>query len=676
MPRSVLDRPFTEGMVTDRPAHSLGPRHSTFAQDGFSPEGVFKQRQGWAYDGTTADVADNLAAVYRTKFILADVTQTITVDDDGQVFRHNSASAGTNLWNTTGAAAALPRAVYRDELLVCAQDGVGQLRRYSGVASVPSVSSGTGTWTSGQATITGYTFASAPTPGAFFGFPKPGTANARPIFYPRILAGTTTSVTLENVLAGSTESINSTNIPQVWGFPVACVSVYEAGTATVSTNTVTGYGTEWNSTYDRKSGDAFLILPVGSDAVLGNVDGVSSDTSMTVYMADQATKSSYRILRSMPFKDVAVHKGSLWGTGVAEFPSRVYVGPPGWDISFPPGFIPPVDPTAAFSSSNANDFLMDFIDVPSYFDGDDNIAILDSPNPLLVLKRKAVYGIYGSYPNFSVDPIHEGAGCIDIRSAQSYEEGQFWAGENGIYWYRNGQVIDLTRGRINREWRNLTRDFDYGVNDYCTLGMSQGHLVIHITTAGGTIQRTYLCDLSDGSWQSRITNFDVRYMHTSMVPGEAEKLLAVSDDRQGRVLNFAPALDGSGTAKDDAGTAPILKAYTGKNLDGSGIDRSKRMIDLAVHANLYDVSDAATSMSVDVVSEDALNDEATETTALTDIDSDTTDRIDRHYRRGVNIPGRRHQVQLSVDTVGTDDADTKVEIHQINLSWRNTRDRA
>jgi hypothetical protein len=100
------------------------------------------------------------------------------------------------------------------------------------------------------------------------------------------------------------------------------------------------------------------------------------------------------------------------------------------------------------------------------------------------------------------------------------------------------------------------------------------------------------------------------------------------------------------------------------------------MIDLAVHANVYDAGAAgSTSMAVSVVSQDALTDSATGTKTLSDIDSDTSDRLDRHYFRSVNRRGRRHQVRLEVDTLGTDTAATKVEIHEIDVSFRDTRSR-
>jgi hypothetical protein len=691
--RSVtLKRPFTGGIVTDVPAHELAPSLSPYAQDGYSPSGVFRQRGGWEYYGAAQVVAADLKGIYRAGFALADVNRDVAITTNS-AYIHNGGSAGSVI--TSLGSTLLPRAVYRDELLLCSQDGLTPLIRYSGSNSTAAISlSGTQSFANaGEPVVTfggGGTFSANPGPAAYFMPDYTTAARDLPRWY-RILESSTTSASIENATASGSETLqNGASLVGAYGFAFPAVSIYSAGAMTYdqASFVITGYGTMWDTgtlsliTGNANGPDALLALPTGADAAMFKFGTVASDTSLTVVTAGTGTssittRSPYQIMRRLPFKDVAAHKGSLWGTGNVYYPNRVYVGPPGWDISGPPGETLPYNLTRTWTASNANDFLMDFIDVPASTDGDHNVAILQSPNPLLVLKRRAVYGVYGSFPTFTVEMVADGIGCIDIRSAQSYDEGQFWCGETGIFWYRGGQVTDLTAGRINREWRELTRDFDYGTSDYCSLAVVQGHLIVHITTNGGNTQRTYLCDLSDGSWQSRVSNFTPRYMHTSRLPGEAEKCLAVSDARQGRVLDFAPALDGSGTAKDDAGTAPRLIAYTPEGIDGTSIDDDTRMIDLAVHANVYDVGAAgSTSMTVSAVTQDALTAGATATKNLSDIDSDTVDRIDRHYFRNVNRRGRRHQVRLEIDTLGTDASTTKVEVHQIDAAFRETRNRS
>lgn len=694
---SILN-PFTAGIVSDRPSYSIASANSAFAQDGFSPSHVFRNRLGWAFDGTTADVADNLVGIYRAQFALADVTRTLTGDDDGDLFIHNPAGAGTAIFTDT--VAFLPRAMYHDELIFCAQDGQTPLRRYSGAsANVYTNAASQYEINEARITATASNYGSPQVGMYFYARTGAGVDRASAITYRVIEVNSSTSLTIEDIysVAFGVDTPAANPVLSATGSAWAGVGVYSAGTVTVAGTAGTGIGTKWSTgawgsviSDTTGSGDC-LLCPTNYGTSAGRVWGASpisavgSDTGITVQGMIALAGQPYQIVRRCPFKDAAAHKGSLWGTGVAQYPNRVYVSPPGWNPSFPPGFTLPFDPTAEVSSSNTNDFLLDFIDVPAPYDGDHNVAILESPNPLLVLKRHAVYGIYGSFGGLSVDQVADGIGCIDIRSAHSYDEGQFWAGETGIFWYRTGQIVDLTQqdpdGRpnpkINREWRALTHGFDYGTSDYCTTWLASGHLFVHITTSGGTSQRTYICDLRDGSWQSRITNLSPRYGFTSRVPGEREKALVVQDIDQGRVIDTAPMLDGTGIAKDGDGTSPRLQAWTTSALgQAQGIAGRTRLIDLHVHANVYDAGAAgATRVAVSATSEGGIGNPASSTKVLSPISSDSVDQVDRHKRR-VARQGRRHQVRIDNDLVGTNTNATKVEIHQIDAIVRDDRQRS
>jgi hypothetical protein len=671
-----IDRPFIEGMVTDIPAHEIGARNSAFAQDGYSPQGVFTQRKGYAYYGTTADVADNLVGFARIGFSLSGVVQDISVDDDGQIRLHQPAGAGTLQALTSPGPGYLPRCVYADCLWLCGTDGETGALLYSGadLASAISVSSSFAT-VAGQSTISGGSM-TAPPPGSFY---KPDFgAGAVALFY-RIVEGSTSSMTLEDFRASTISAVLGVPGIEAFGRPFPCVSVYSAGTANyvASTNTITGYGSKWSTgTTVPTALDGIVLMPQGATAKFYNVGAVASDTSLTGCIddgVDLATKSPYAIMRACPFRDVAAHRESLWGSGVKQYPSRVYVSPPGWSPTLPPGFTRPFDPALFLNSENANDFFLDFIDVPASTDTDIVVALLESPNPLLVLKRETVYGIFGSFGGLSVNKIAEGVGCIDIRSAKSYAEGQFWAGEGGVYWYTGGQIRDLTSGKINREWRALTRDFDYGTSDFCSIWIASGHLFVSIITGAGATTRTYVCDLRDGSWQSRFTNTAAKYGFTSRIPGEKEKAFIVGGDiAQGRVADVAPCVDGSGTAKDDAGNYPRLQAYTSSALaQNTGIDGLSRMIDITFHTNVVDAGVAgSTSITPSVVQGGGIANEADATTTLADIDSDTVDRIDRTEYR-VSKEGRLHQARVVVGTLGTDTAATKVEVNQIVATFRD-----
>ena len=703
--RVRIVNPFRDGMVTDFPAFGIGERNSTFAQDLVAPEGVSRQRKGWEYvdsggvstplvfDVSVFDGADvftgdaqvaatNLNGIFRNKFILSGFTRTVVTGANGNAYVHRTADSGIAV--ATVATAALPRCVYNDELIICSQDGTTGIKRYSGALfNTDTVVTAT-RYVAGRSTAEATTglYAAQIIPGSYVPLSQTTGTNRGPLSSVRVLENiNTTTLSLEGVKATLTTAPSSSSGATGSGTAFPCVNVYSAGTGTFTANTFVGSGTKWSGGGwgTVTSSDALLALRPTGTTNAHLIASVTNATTLALTATDKTdTDINYAILRGCPFKDAAAHKGSFWGTGVAQYPNNVYVGPPGWNLSFPPGFVLPYDPTVLPGSTNANDFLMDSIAVPSAYDGDLNVAILASPNPLLVLKRSAAYGIFGSFPNFSVNKIADGMGCIDIRSAISGPSGQFWAGEDGIYAYVGGRIIDLTDGKINREWRALTRSFDYGVLDYCTIGEVYDHLLVSIVTSSGATNRCYVYDLRNKAWISRFTNHKARAFFSAPVSGERREAYWVGDSQQGRIMRSSTTLNAAGIAKDADATSPRMQAWTGEGLDADGIvDSDSRMLDLSVSTNVFDVGAAgATKLGVSVVTGGSLEAEASATKTLPDISSDTVNAVDRTRYRTVNTKGRRHQVRVDVNTLGTDDPDTKVEIHEIDVTFRGRRDRS
>ncbi len=671
-------------MNTDQPASKLNARNSVFAQDLVAPQGIATQRHGWEYDGTVADVASNSVGVYRNKFILADVTRTMTSAANGQIGIHNASSSATAVYST-GTVEWLPRCVYKDQIIWCAQDGFSPIRLYSGASLNSSVVAASPTTTVGQAILTTpSTWSASATSGAYVVIGSDQGEETSPFYYPRILERISSTVlTLEDMRATLGGAQWATHKVLGTGMTYPCIPVYQAGTGTLdaANERVTGAGTNWVDADTVSVGyeDGFLILPSTGTAAMYSVGTVDSTTQIT-FSGDVSrveANTAYAIMRRCPFTDAATHKGSLWGTGVREFPNNVYVAPPGWNPAYPPGATYPFDPSAFYESENANDFVLDSISVPTAYEGDVNVAILSSPNPLLVLKRSAVHGIFGSFPSFSQDKIADGVGCIDKRSAISGPFGQFWAGEDDVYMYTNSQVVGLMDGKISREWQSLIKDFDYGTTDYCAIGETQGHLLVSIVSDAGATNRCYVYDIRNQAWVSRFSNHKARYFFSSKVDGEASELYWVGDGYQGRVMKSSGAVGLTSEAKDDNGTAPRLQAWTPEGLDGTQtVDNDARLLDLAVTHNVYDVGTAgSTSIDVSVVAGGSLEANASATKALSAIDSDSVDRVDRTRYRTVNAKGRLQQVRFDVSATGTNSAATKVEIHELTGTFKDRRSR-
>ena len=674
---ATVRRPGYAGEVTDRPAWALSPEEAVLLQDAHSLPGVIAQRRGWEYDGSVADVAANLNAVYRAKFNDAAATRTLTCVDNGAVYVHNAAGAGTQVKASASDAAYMPRCMYQDTVLLVntsstASPQTRPVLLYAGVGSVPTLSSGTPASVANQSNITGGTWASTPPAGSFFlvGLPFTPIYDGRAGFHGRVAtANSTSDFTLRNTRNTASRNLTATTI-DMYATTFPCISTREDGTVTISGGNLTGIGTNFIT---GASGTTHgLLLPATGNVTLGLYAHASPfGAGGTAYLPDVTSVKMHTIERLNTF-DVAAHRGSLWGGGNWAYRSRVYVSPPGWDMLSPPGAASPLDTSAALSNASPSYFLLDFIDVPSANDADPIVAILSSPGPLLVLKRGSVHAINGAYPSFSQNLLRDDIGCIDIRSAISLDEGQFWAGETGIFRYSSGRIEDLTDDRINTEWRRIVRE---GVT-YCSMGVAHGHLVVSVKAA--TTSRTYVLNLGTGAW-SRMTNVLARYLHTARISGEVEACFAVDDARQGRVLDLTPCFTGTkvtardaqtkaaADATDDAGTGPALAYWSPSTLHSGGDPNTEsRLREVTTVLNAVDSAGTSTvtvttkhSGRVDSTGEDTVN-------AAT-VNADATDLQDRR-RHFVGVAGRLHQVRVEAGTVAS--TLSKLELHEIGLWYR------
>jgi hypothetical protein len=675
--------PGLDGLNTDDPAHLIGIHQTAAAQDAVRRSGLLSSLKGWAYDGSVADVADSLTSVWRGQFTLADVVRTITGDNDGDLFVHNSASAGTSIF--VGDVEYLPRAMYRDLLWLCAQDGVSPSILYSGSGFAGPLSfTGTITMAEGDASTGGtLNISQDPGRGSFCALFR-ATSDFNIQVWHRVLESSVSSVTLEDVRAGNGGGGIISALFMGIGFPFACVPIYEAGTVTYDDSLVefTGTGTKWAGagfiTDNADGPDCILVKPPDAEALLYEIAAVNDNDTMTGTGgngSDVTAKSTYEILRRCPATDAAAHRGSIALTGNKAHPNAVYMSPQGWNPALPPGYVPPFDPFLTWSSDDPNVFKLFPIEVPTPDHGDPNVGLLSRPEGLRVLKRGAVHTIAGDYPSFAQGLYAAGAGCIDRRSIVNLSAGGFWAGEDGIFRDAGGELADITdyrprrSGGINGDWRALTADFDYGGSDYCTIGEADGRVVVAITTNGGSTSVAWAYDVRDEVWSSRITNHKARYFFPSKLPGEPEKLLWVGDDYQGRVMDSAPALNGTGLARNGDGTSPEFLYRSGSGLgQAAGIEGEVLVGDVNVHANVYDDSSTSTTLTPSLYHAGGVRAPAAgETKALDAIAADTVDQLDRHERR-VNRSGRLVQVVLEGDvSAGTNDADTKIEVSEIVL---------
>lgn len=725
--QTVIARPFAGGYRSDAPDYALNPNECAYSQDLIAPLGIARQRWGWAYEGDTLG-SSQLTAAWRASYPIPQRKITIGSDTSGFVRVNTYTGTPILLWSNTLSAGTswLPRCVYNGDLILCAQDGFTPLLRYAGstqpidTAGIWGNYTAGGTYTipSGSSVLTGG-FPVASTgieKSGFFNAKLPGVAN--PTLSLHTLeytygSSSTSKLAVDGIRnaggsASGTGPVSESFIGPV-GFAFPAVSVYSTGTLTSCTSTSTSYsfsGTSFPAVNNTKPAqDGLLVVNKTAGSPHMMVDIVSaSGTSISGGTSDKTIADTmYHIQRRLPFKDATVHKNSLWGCGVNEYPNRVYVGSPGWNLGIPPGAVEPFDPVNAHTLTDVSDFQMSTIDVPSPLDGDPVVALLSTGGPLLVLKGGAVYGIFGTYPSFEQTLIANGAGCVDLRSAVSYDGIAYWAGRDGIYSYAgSGQVTNLTSGKIQREWQALMRGYDpsiTGENSFVTCGVVAGFLVVcagdlsGLATGGAKVgpdtsnptSRTLVYDLRTQTWSGRLSNFIPRQMQSARVAGEVPALFSVADARVGKTIDFAPALTGSlcsirddqkmaaASPLDAAGSGPVMTAWSSASLAQSvGIEGESRMMDLVIHTNLYDAS--ASGAPTDVLywtrHGDGLDEaEDSETTAYA-INADTVDRVDRTKRR-VNKTGRIHQVKVT--QARTDSTNNKSDIPEIVVSFRDNR---
>lgn len=721
-----IPRPFAGGYRSDVPDYALNANESSYAQDLIYPKGMAHQRWGWAYDDTAAAVAQNLVGVSRDYFALTSAYRTTAADATGDIWL-NGYGSYTKLYDSSTSVTYLPRCVYNGDLIWCAQDGETPLLRYAGFNLAWASSQndgGTGTWNigAGASVITLGTMSlpagvKVTTPG-LYATAQYLTSNAtktyakQPAISVRTLGIDATSVSLEGIRALADSKVAEAPLyitPLGVAYP--CVPVYDTGfvasvsSGATSSNITTSGARFSNITLQTSqfSGDALLVLntTAGSAHQIGSISATSVGGNANVISIrapiSSLTNATYRILRRCPFKDATVHKGSFWGTGVKQYPNRVYVAPPGWNMGLAPQSVEPFDATVDSDFVDLADFTLQPIDVPSAYDSDPVVALLATSGPLLVLKTASVYGIYGTYPSYEQTLLAQGAGCIDLRSAVTVSGVAYWAGMRGIYMYAGGQIQNITEGRIGEEWQDLMRGWDAGTS-YCTIGIVAGQLVVSVggldstATAAAKVgpdssapsARTFIFDMNSRTWAGRMTNMKARYMSSSRSKDEIDALLAVSDDRQGRIIDIAPALTGLKYTDRSAGTvapaspadaagsgAPAMQAWTGSSLaQATGIEGEARFCDAVVHANLCDSATPTSSLSLTSAHGEGLYENATSTKSLDAIGADTTDRVDR-FKRRVNRSGRLHQLRVAMTT--TDSDNTKSEIPEVVITFRDSR---
>jgi hypothetical protein len=727
--RFSVSSPFSSGYISDAPSYAVPLDNASFAQDVFAPSGVIRQRRGWKASASSATLSSP-TAVAKVKFALRDNAVRYVANTATGI--HFFASDGTTETTTSYGGGYVPRCVYEGELIFCHPGGEKPLLRYAGAIG------GNGTVANSAVNYSynkggrGWNSASslhrtASDAGRYYAIDAPDTTYPtstyahQPPVCDRVVEGKlsgggtdwefTYLVSAPATHLGFTGTFVNSNVGVTWPAVIrqeffSSVSGTTITPSNFSPDTTPGTGNiHWDALGTQfHHNDAVVVAEDGADHKIARITATSSTTLTTVYATGVTTGSQHRtyILARCPWSDATVHKESLWGCGTKQYPSTVWVWPPAHPLSIPPGSIDPYNITynAGYESGAVTGFrgtagytLFSF-DVPSKYDATPIVALLSTDGPLLVLKSDSVYGVYGVYDptqqasggGLEVRRITDWGGCVDLRSAISGENGQYWCGADGIYAWRNSAIVDLTAGKIQKEWKALMRGYVSGTS-IVTCGIANDrYLVVAASGLDSSLtsdaqigpdssaptERTLIYDIPTESWMGRVTNFTPVHMWTARFEDGGSECLGV-DTSYNKFMNFTPAVSetGQSSAADGDSTLPRMQLWSSSSIaQAEGVEGETKFCDLIVHSNLYDSATPSSSVSISVVSGGSIGTPLDTTKVLSPILGDAVDRIDRH-KRIVNKSGRLHQIRFDMDATDTDNKNS--EIGELVFSFRDSR---
>jgi hypothetical protein len=424
----------------------------------------------------------------------------------------------------------VPREVYRGEMLFCPQDGYGRIVRFSGapagVITAPAAAAGTVATIAGSNVIlgTGTTFTTQAPVGSYIvigGFPgrswlvKATISNVQIVIDAPIPAA-----------FGSVSGL-AWGLAARFGHVGLCMELPSNGVATFTSasTTVTGYGSNWFATYPEGAPQP----GVDHIGVRGNYDRVSAVANVTssnlitlsAAAAATYTQQPYVLYRPAVGREVRYHGGRLYFTGVSWDDTGVYYTP----VNAPLGLHQNTDqPSGTLNTNFAVSQCMLKFDVPIQGAVGKNMALLSTPQGLLILRTDGAYIMYGDPPTQQVQPLANGAGCVATRAScvGNRGEGAFWGGKSGIFRYIGGRVIDLTEGRRNREWRAIMDQF---LENYrggpgegmCNLAVMDGHLFVSVYDFANVSNRyLWVYDLQSEAWCGNFSMTTLTHMSMYM----------------------------------------------------------------------------------------------------------------------------------------------------------------
>lgn len=435
-------------------------------------------------------------------------------------------------------------------------------------------------------------------------------------------------------------------------------TVAGAGTA------VTGRATTWNSLLDRVAAGYDWLTDSGYTEK-NLISAVGSNLALTLSngFALPNTGAPYRIGRPLAGRVIAAHQNRLWVAGLPWAPNRLQVTPAGMNLS---DTYNGVDSTTQPGAAS----IVDSVEIPSPYAPGSIVALETSnePGPLLVLRDRDAYVVYGEWPSVQVTKLGDNIGCVHQLASCSSELGFFWAGMTGVFHYQpGGGVKDLTQGALTNDWRSFIKTVTQNAVYNVSVDVVVGYLVISAAYGSSSPPSTfpstqYVYDIRRQAWTTW-TGPNVLSL-TPMQYGGYPKELVGTDYSTNRLITISGALDPT-LAGQANGVNGTLLARSGRNLLGQAGEKG-RVIDGKL---TYRMTGSSPQLTVKFGSA-TLDTAATITTTTTGSAYNTT----RMYPSSGSLGNEFRDVQVEFsETSGTP---TRLELNEFSWVTRKRRVRA
>lgn len=267
-------------------------------------------------------------------------------------------------------------------------------------------------------------------------------------------------------------------------------------TATISSATVTGSGTAWNTVTNAAVGE-YIKLP---DGKWYKIISIASDTSLEIEVTYRGSTLAGQTYTISPWGEVQGDINSATATPSLVRPTPTYIENHKnriWTLE---------DNTLRFSSLDTSISGEHFNDwdtannagaiIISGGKGDTGSGLYSLGNALFVFQRRAIWGLYGSSPaTFELRNISNEIGLINYRTLVEWGDVLIFLTDKGVYMFDGSNLKNISDGVVN----NAIADWANKSSPSATLWGNR-YLISYTPSGGSSNTEALYFDLTRGVW--------------------------------------------------------------------------------------------------------------------------------------------------------------------------------